>query len=342
MKSFNILTICLLCLVFFSCDAGHNKVLPVKFGQMENLVAVDSAATEPYPILNPVKIVSSEDSIWMVEDGRSEDLVRLLSSSGQCCAKGIGMGDGPDEVLEITSMHRIGGHTLIYDARKGIVSRIDRTDSVLHLSPLASSLRLFDDAVVLPGGEVLYLPVTQGYSYGLLDAGGALLDSLRYYPAKPQGVSDFTHALACTGFLAVLPDGHHFARTLVYDGGIDFFTVSDHSIAHTSRVESYEMDYAVLNAGRQVPTLSLTTRVGYRSLVASDDKFYALFSDHLAAEWQGGFFEIQVFTPDGLPYRKYVLDREVSKIAVTPDNAILYGVGLEHDEKITLYIFRLS
>ena len=33
---------------------------------------------------------------------------------------------------------------------------------------------------------------------------------------------------------------------------------------------------------------------------------------------------------------------EVSKIAVTPDNAILYGVGLEHDEKITLYIFRLS
>ena len=73
MKSFNILTICLLCLVFFSCDAGHNKVLPVKFGQVENLVAVDSVDIETYDILNPVKIVSSEDSIWMVEDGRSED-----------------------------------------------------------------------------------------------------------------------------------------------------------------------------------------------------------------------------------------------------------------------------
>ena len=51
---------------------------------------------------------------------------------------------------------------------------------------------------------------------------GKLTDSLSYYPAKPDGVSDFTHALACVGTLAVEENGKHFARALAYDGGIDF------------------------------------------------------------------------------------------------------------------------
>ena len=110
---------------------------------------------------------------------------------------------------------------------------------------------------------------------------GKLTDSLSYYPAKPDGVSDFTHALACVGTLAVEENGKHFARALAYDGGIDFFGVDNGRLCHISRYERFGMDYDVLDVGQQVPTLSPTTRVGFSDPAVSTRRYYVLYSEEL-------------------------------------------------------------
>lgn len=341
MKSFNLFCGVLACIGIYSCTrnqvTGDGKII---FEHTSNLVASDSVEIEKeYGIFNPVYMAASNDSIWIVVGDESSELVCLLDGSGKCVSKGVLMGKGPGEVLEITSIHHVAGRTMLYDARKGEISELLCVDGKLFPSPLVSRMYLQDDAFVLPDGRVLSMPVMGEYSYALLDESGNIVDSLSYYPPKPEGVSDFTHSLACTGTAALIADRGRFARTLAYDGAIDFFGLEGGMLNHVSRQEEFGMDYIVVDVGQPVPTLSETTRMGYGSLTASEDLFYALFSDEPAQDNDDGYREIHIFTSDGLPSCNYRLDRKLSNIAVKPDNSVIYGIGTAEDERTVLYIY---
>lgn len=223
--------------------------------------------------------------------------------------------------------------------------QVQRRDSVLLAAPLPLRLRLYDDVVPLSQGKALVLPLMgAGGSYMVVDEVGAALDSLTYYPEKPDGVSDLTHALACVGTLTMGHDGMYFARALVYDGGVDFFSLADASITHISRYEQFGMDYGVVDAGHPVPTLSPTTRVGFSSLASSRGRFYALFSDELAADNpMRTAYIVCAFSQAGKPLRQFQLDRNVSLISVSADDSVLYAVGDtgKEDESISLYLYSL-
>ncbi|RGU64332.1 hypothetical protein DWW55_05565 [Paraprevotella clara] len=102
------------------------------------------------------------------------------------------------------------------------------------------------------------------------------------------------------------------------------------------------MDYDVIDQmGQSVPTLSKTTRNGYRSLTASNNAFYALFSNDLVLKNIEGCSEMQAFAADGTPQCKYQLDRKLSDIAVKPDNSVIYGVANTDDGQTMLYIYHV-
>lgn len=324
MKFVNHLSILPLCLIALSCASGHKNMGDNGFDTPFELTTKDSLNIETCGVLAPQYLVAMDDVLWVADDDRSSAMVHLLVAEGKCVAKGISLGEGPNEVLEITSIRRMGNEVQVYDARRGAVSIIERDSSSLRLMPLVSNVRLLDDAVSLPDKRLLTAPISPDYSYALIDSMGSRQDSLKYYPSKPDGVSDFTHALACTGFLAFILESQTYARALVYDGGIDFFQIKEGKLQHSSRYERFGMDYSVIDAGQQLPVPSTSTRIGYKSLTASDHYFYSLFSDKSAAEMANGCLEMQSFASDGTPYRKYLLDRPASKIAVSPNDTRLY------------------
>lgn len=334
----------LTCLAIYSCTTNQSSNKEnISFRHTKEIIASDSVEIEKaYHIFNPVYVVSSDDSIWIVVGDETSEMIYLFDHSGKCEAKGVRLGKGPNEVLEITSIHHVAGRTVVYDARKGGLSEVFRADSSLFLVPLASQLRLQDDAFILPDGKVLSMPVMGGYSYALLDKAGNVIDSLAYYPPKPKGVTKQTHSLACTGTAALMLKHERFARTLAYDGAIDFFSLDKSLLKHISRQEEFGMDYSVVDAGQPVPTFSETTRMGYWSLTASDDAFYALFSDELALEGSDCYREIHTFTSEGTPLCKYLPDHELSSIAVKPDNSTLYGIGTSDNESVVLYVYDIS
>lgn len=343
MRVFCVACILITGLVFFSCTHNGNDG-KIRFGRTQELLPSDSVNLESYEVYNPEHIVAFNDSLWIVEGEGVSERLYLLDGAGRYVAKGIGVGQGPGEVLEITSIHRTSCRTVIYDARKGMLSELRYKDGAVGLVPLMSRLPLLDDACLLSDGRVLVVPVIGNYSYALLDGQGNVRDSLRYYPPKPDNRSDFVHSLACTGEMAVSGAGKRFARTLVYDGAIDFFDSDNDSLIHIRRQEEFGMDYDVITMVQPVPTFANTTRIGYRSLTASDNLFYALFSDRLVLESEGdGCDEIQAFTSDGLPYCRYLLDRKLAGIAVKSDNSVIYGLGtVNGGEAVCLYIYRLG
>ena len=265
----------------------------------------------------------------------------LLTDRGELVAKGVHIGNGPGEVLEVTSLHRVGNRTYLYDGRGGKVCEVQRRDTVLYAVPLDMQKRLCDDLVPLSDNAYLVLPVTQAYSYALADKNGKLTDSLSYYPAKPDGVSDFTHALACVGTLAVEENGKHFARALAYDGGIDFFGVNNGRLCHISRYERFGMDYDVLDVGQQVPTLSPTTRVGFSDPAVSTRRYYVLYSEELAVDNPTKeTCTVCSFDMEGRPLCLYQLDRRISAMTVMPVLMIsMSKVGERRRHPAAVYLF---
>lgn len=297
-----------------------------------------------YGILNPLYIVASADTLWMADDAPASDLVYVLTASGHCVAQGIRTGNGPDEVLEVTSLHRVGNVTMLYDARRGVLGKLCRSGRSLQLQPLVRRVRMMDDVWLLPDSVRLLMPVMGGSSYVLADKAGQVLDSLVYYPEKPDVVPAFTHNLACTGPSAYAAAKGSLVRALAYDGGLDFFSVENHALSHMARREMFPMEYAVLDAGQPVPVPSSATRVGYSSPTASDDVFYALYSGALASEAGEGSDEIHAFEADGTPRCCYVLDRQVTALAVTPDNTVIHAVGAPtaDNDDVCVYVYHLK
>lgn len=345
MKPLSLISVLLSCLLIGSCEERQIKSkISEDFKETKPLSARDSVNLQAYGILNPIYIAADNDSLWITGEGLSTSTLFLLTGKGEYVAQGINIGNGPNEVLEISPIHRVQNATYIYDGRSGKTGEIQRKDSTLWIVPQAIQKRLYDNLVPLPQGIYLALPVTEGYSYALLDKDGAILDSLAYYPPKPEKASDFTHKLACTGKLAVSKDGKHFARALAYDGGLDFFSISDtSSLQHVSRYERFAMDYDIVDAGQPVPTLSPTTRTGFPYITASAQKFYALYSEEQAVNNPTrSANDICSFGLKGQALCHYSLDRKVEIIAVSPNDSVLYAIGNAIGQEESVYLFLYS
>lgn len=315
-----------LALVWGCGQRQGEKESRVAFERTEELSATDSVPIGQYGIYSPNRAIYSGDSVWIEVSDKSDFKMFVLNDDGRLLAKGISEGKGRGEVLGVTSMHRIGGRTLVYDSNKGVLSKVECRDSTLALAPLADGINLLDDAVMLPDGRVVTMHIVGNYSYAVADTSGDITDTLKYYPPKPDKATDFTNALAYTGRSAFALGGKRFARTCPYDGGIDFFS-TDGKLAHLARQEEYPMDYDVINMRQPVPTLSKTTPVGYRSLTASGDVFYALFSMAPASGATDECSEMRSFSSEGKPLCKYTLDHKVSCIAISPDNTRMIAIG---------------
>ena len=341
MNLHNLLLIGMIPLVLYSCrNHTADKSLAKDFPESRQVTACDSVNLETYGILSPLYLAAGDDSLWIAGEGTSSSMLFLLTDRGELVAKGVHIGNGPGEVLEVTSLHRVRNRTYLYDGRGGKVCEVQRRDTVLYAVPLDMQKRLCDDLIPLSDNAYLVLPVTQAYSYALADKNGKLTDSLSYYPAKPDGVSDFTHALACVGTLAVEENGKHFARALAYDGGIDFFGVDNGRLCHISRYERFGMDYDVLDVGQQVPTLSPTTRVGFSDPAVSTRRYYVLYSEELAVDNPTKeTCTVCSFDMEGRPLCLYQLDRRISAMTVMPDDDLLLAIGHATEQEESVYLF---
>ena len=96
----------------------------VAFERTEELSATDSVPIGQYGIYSPNRAFYSGDSVWIEVSDKSDFKVFVLSDDGRLLAKGISEGKGRGEVLGVTSMHRIGDRTLVYDSNKGVLSKM--------------------------------------------------------------------------------------------------------------------------------------------------------------------------------------------------------------------------
>lgn len=293
-------------------------------------------------LLSANEIALSDSGLFVYSKQGESDIIHVLSPNGELIASGIGFGNGPDEVLEVASLHPIQKDMALYDGKKGKIYKLSVNGKDIELEEVANSQFLHDDAVVLPNKLILTLPVNRPYSYSLTDAEGSMVDSISYFPPKPEGIDDNTHRLACTGHMAISPNGENMVRAVAYDGGVDFFSLKDGKIKHKKRYSKFNMEYGALEGKISVPIPTDESRTGYSFLYATDKHFYASFSDLKALDNPGGeCLEIHVFDMDGNPEYKLILDKSFTTFAVDKKEENLYISSSDDEENTIIYKYKI-
>lgn len=285
-----------------------------------------------------VDIVYWTDSMFFIHQSYdSKNPIYGLSENS--VIRGASMGQGPDDVLEINSLKWSTDNGLyLYDGLKGRICFYQIYDSALIMKKAIDVPRLLDDAVII-NNTVLIFPTTKEYSVAIMDKDGAVIDSLAYFPPKPDGISQQVHALACTGVTAELSTGE-FARCVAYDGGVDFYMLENNKLKHINRFSLFNMEYGQINQGMNVPVPSSESKTGFSMVKSSTDKFYAAFSEKLALENSEGLCNrIYQFSKNGELEHIYILDCEFKDFTVNADNTELYILtDLNDNEIIKTYL----
>lgn len=134
--------------------------------------------------------------------------IRVFSAEGGFLAEFGGQGDGPREFRRLSSVHHLGGDTLlVWDAGRPAFSLFNASGAFLGSTTLAPpGSEQLSEVIPLPDGRVMVTayasPLTQGDDRGVgihrdmapvlvFDRRGALLDTVGVYPSRELMIMPF-------------------------------------------------------------------------------------------------------------------------------------------------------
>lgn len=278
-------------------------------------------------------VVLSTENVLYAYDFATRNLTELIS-----------VGDGPNSVVDFTSIGLSEtGNVWVYDGNVGkyITVRLDDLSKEMAMTP---TLRMLNELQPISDQRFIGVPYGKSVGFYLFNKEGEVIDSLAYFPPKPKNVSDWTHTFACSGPIAISADGHHFARSVTKDGGIDFFKYENDRISHISRYAEFDMDYSTDgNKEYPVPVTTDKSKCGYYSVANTPDGFIALFSSSPIHENRDfAATEIHSFSNDGILKNKIKLDFPITSIAFDTATNKVFGVSAATDDNESCYLIKFS
>lgn len=334
MKTTLHITLILGCLAFCSCNRNpHNT-----YGIQQTLDSIATCGlqdfhTLPIDVMSVDNILIQDSILWICSEDDGQNLIHAYNFQGEPISKGIGIGQGGNDVLEITSMHPTGTNGIeLYDARSGKIMRLGINGNNLDIQTPVEEIRMLDDAFILDGNTILALPVNSDKSYEIRDNNGTVTYSISYFPPTPDGIDKVTHHLACTGMAAFSPSDSMLVRSIVYDGALSFFKIAGGKIDAINRFSLFDMEYGTLNGDGKIPVPNEASKTGYAHVYATPRFFYASYSDKKVFENPEGLAtEIHVFNHDGTPVRRLLLPTPAGAFAVDSADRFIYTPAEEED-----------
>lgn len=314
-------------MLFFSCQEGKKKMESVLL-KHETVVLSDSLVMGM-----PMKLTCVDGNLVML-DIKSEAFfhwVRLphaqyMGSFGE-------RGQGPDQFLNIKSLHAFRDTLYAYDLYKAELVQV-----VPHQQRL-----LFKPTAQLPKGWTMdLLPLREGYYCGngcyeqgmfqLMDATGKVLHISDDYPSRDENeakLSNQVRFMAYQGCMDTNGKGS-FVYLTAQSKQFHIYELQQNDLVKVAEhLESYPLYKADEGDGFSVRH-DENALAGYRDVIADDDCFYALYSGRNFKEYQMKSFEcttLYVYDWKGALLKTYELDIPVTTICLDKQHRVFYAIA---------------
>jgi hypothetical protein len=299
-------------------------------------------------------LAADSQLIYVGNDDSDAPILILDTKSGASLAHLGREGDGPGEYRYISSIQSWpskqesqGRGLIVFDGAARRLTRFRLLDpSTAKIDSLVTATvdagGYVTGLAMLPDSSLIGPGLFTGHRLARLRLDGALIEMLGPTPANPDDlpVPVLEHVYQST--LAARPDGSGIALATRFMNHIELYD------AHGSlrRVVEGPLPVApvfhVAMAGG-APTMASdeNLRFGYTGIAAGQRYIYALFSGRRRGDYAPSEAtyadQLHVFDWDGNLVRTVKLGRDISIIAVAPDEKTLYGISVGETEALVAY-----
>ncbi|WP_455672694.1 BF3164 family lipoprotein [Phocaeicola sp.] len=242
-------------------------------------------------------------------------------------------GQGPDEFLNIKSLHLICDTLYAYDFYKSELVQVIPTGEKLDFKKVLNLPKswIMD---LLPLSKEIYCS-TGCFEEGifhLVDSTGNMLYVSDNYPARDKAeaqLSNQVRYMAYQGCMETDGNGHIVYLTSQSKQRYIYKLEHDSLIELASYLDSYPQYTSGGGDGFSV-IHDVNAPVGYRDVIADDDVFYALYSGRSFKDFQLKSFECPIlyaYNWQGELLKTYELDVPITNVCLDKEHHVFYGIA---------------
>ena len=334
----SLLIVC--CALFFcACSNGERiklNEIQTEFSEFPTTDSLKFTSISDSLLEESSKLLLYGDTLIVQEFNRAHDefLTFFSIETGQVIKKAIPQGAGPEELLNC-DICLLGNELWMYDMGKIQVGKVPM-DSLLNGSLSTSWYKLdrfyyrfamLNDSTMLGTND---LSAKTKIAYVNLETGQVVGRSDYAYLDEEIGLAALIDACSC--YIDVNPRTKDIALSYRYMDVLEIYDAEGHLKSAIQGPACFDVDFQPRGSGMGKTE---DTRKAFVNSYATENAIYLLYSGNKRTEenWAYGS-EIFVYSWDGTPLKRYLLDRPVYTFAVDETKKVIYSYSLKSDELV--------
>lgn len=281
------------------------------------------------------------DSNLLIVDRRSDSLFHWVNLNN-FTYRDIGrIGQGPDEFLHFDNFYSINGKYGFYDRRLRYSNDILFSEHGISLNKNVGYKSLHYKVVPTAFDTFIGIGPYEEGLFSILDSRGDTINIVGEQPYRDEterGIPEIARAMAYQGKIAISSCGKHLVHAIYMAPIISFYKLSPKDISlSVSHIESYPAYKPELGSNSYASAMSKSNKLGYIDIAVTDKYVYSLLSGRSIEESGLSAFTgnvICVFDWEGTLHRKIICNTDLTTICVSPDDSMIYAVGLVEDYEL--------
>ena len=318
-----------------SCANNSNSPIKHFAGKpVEKIYPSKIVDLEEFGVLRPFHFIQIDDSIFVIQDLKNENIFNLINLSSKKVIRGVSKGQGPAEVLTPSVLQYRNNKILIYDAypKKRMYELIVSSDSTLVIK---EAYRIDTDVVIITVVNQLdttFIATGMFEEFWLaeMNQDGKIFSTIEFPEwEETRNVAKTAHSsLYGMTLMANSPDNKRVAVTRGNQGIISFLNRTESGIKEYKQIKYHAPQFRV--EARGSIAYSRDNVEGFQDIACDDNYVYAIYSGRTFNSHQMLYYHcehLMVYDWEGNPVKRYILDIPLHRMTYNKERNRIYGLG---------------
>jgi len=341
-----LLSWCLCCLLFAGCSTDNEKSLSAIFKGLQVEAKAEVTKIHSRDITTPL-YTECYKNLLICANFHGEKKIRIYDlTTGEIVNEFLNIGKGPDEILNVSSMHIFRDSLIIYcqNSRKIVSTPLEGLFTTPVKLTVTSSYGNYSRFLPLDKGFFATMTLSDRFGYLHLNNKKGNVQVLEYFP--DDRISSFEEkSIAYQGVLCGNPTGKEFVYGSSFGLIFRFMELKEKSAKKNKeyifKMPSYISDSKPQKQNFAVRWANDALR-GVLSMTGSDKHCFILCEENkkvLDKNWRAS--SVYVFTWEGTPVQKIYLERAVENIAYHASSKSLIALTSNDNDEPEFVFYRI-
>ena len=335
----------LLSILTIACTKQNSPFDHFKDKPVEKIYPINIVDLEEFGVLRPFNFVQIDDSMFVIQDEKAENIYNLINLSSKKVVSGVNKGQGPMDVIAPSELRYRNNEILVWDAMSKKMSElVFSSDTSLTIKEyfMVNTEILILYRTFLLNSTFLASGRSDEFWIAEMNKDGEII-SVIDYPIRNE-TKDLPRTMLPTLYSTVIkmsnsPDGKRIVAATGRQGILCFINRSDSGIKVYKQLQYQAPNFTMDSRGGVVYTRDNIE--GFGAVDCDDNYVYATYSGRTFNSHERSVSDCEhllVYDWDGNPVKRYILDVPTfGNIHYNKEKNCIYGLTQDPEGLLIMY-----